>query len=384
MCGVMLSCALLECLLRVLSSTSADGAVFVLRTPCLPLRPPLSKVEEKLGEYGGSSSTAIQYDSSLGWSPASNSRSADGMYRFDENGARRGMSAVTVHSGAEAVSLFGDSTMFGVGVPYEASIGALLQNRWGSERRVSNFAVGAYGMDQAFLRWRVANKAIPARRVLFGFQAENIKRNATLFRAFYLYDDVDIPFSKPRFALESDGTLRLINSPTVPTSGIMRCLRAFQSCPLSQYEYYYRPRWFSDSLLYRSRLAAFSLGAIFLNNKYVVRQKERDTYDPQGELGQLALSIMRAFKAEVEATGADFVVVHLPRKVAVSATLQGEKLVYDDLLTLVQREFHVIDALPPMVDEARRTGADRLFVDPWHYSSEGASVVAEAIAREVP
>ncbi len=380
--GLLLALGITEIGLRWLSVESPDGAISLFHAPCLPLKIPVNQVRAALGKYEADPHLVIQYDPQLGWAPRELSASADGMYAYDSVGARAESPSAVRPEAPEVISLFGDSTMHGTGVPYADSIGAILERMWAGRRAVQNFAVGAYGMDQALLRWRVAHERAPARKILFGFQAENVKRNGSIFRAFYTYETIDIPFSKPRF-VEEQGVLHAINLPTLQPHEVVPTLEAFNSSSLSPYEFFYQPRWYSPSPLYASRTLSFVLSAFFLNNRYVVMAKEDSIYDPSGELGALSLSIMRSFKEEVVASGGEFIVVHLPRRITVSQAVHDEAPRYGDLLAQVKREFTVIDPLPRMVEVAAKEGAGGLYVDPWHYSAKGAGIVAAAIAAKV-
>ena len=378
--GLVLSLGLAEALLRALSVVTADGAVFLFRAPSLPLQIPVAQVEEALRRYESDPGLVIQYDAQLGWSPRPGSVSADGMYRYAKDGSRVGPDSEPSGKTGKTVALFGDSTMHGTGVSWQDSIGARLSAT--SAYNVKNFALGAYGMDQALLRWRAVKDEAKPNVVVFGFQAENVKRNGSIFRAFYTYETVDIPFSKPRFELNGEKLIP-VNLPTLPATEIVPVLRNFQSSPLHNYDYFYQPRLYRDSLLFRSRLLAFAFGAVFMNNQFVVAAKEEAAYSPQGELGILALAIMRSFKREVEETGARFVVLHLPRRIAVEAAMKGAPLTYEQLLSTVRNEFGLIDPLPRMTQLAKDEGVSKLYVDPWHYSGAGASVVAGALSQEL-
>ncbi len=378
--GLVISLGLAEVLLRALSVVTPDGAVFLFRAPCPPLQVPVAQVEEALRRYESDPGLVIQYDAQLGWSPRPGGVSADGMYRYAQDGSRVGPDSKPTGKTGQTVALFGDSTMHGTGVPWQDSIGARLSAS--GVYNVKNFALGAYGMDQALLRWRAVQDEAKPSFVVFGFQAENVKRNGSIFRSFYTYETVDIPFSKPRFEL-AGASLEPVNLPTLPVAEIVPVLRNFGSSPLRNHDYFYQPELYRDSFLFRSRLVAFALGAVLMNNQYVVAAKERATYSPDGELGALALAIMRRFREEVERSGARFVVVHLPRRVAVEAASKGSSAAYEQLLSAVRSEFGLIDPLPLMAEVAREQGVGELYVDPWHYSGEGAQVVAEALSREL-
>jgi len=174
-----------------------------------------------------------------------------------------------------------------------------------------------------------------------------------------------------------------INLPTLQPQEIVPVLETFSASPLRPYEFFYQQRWYSPSPWYDSRALSFVLSALLLNNRYVVMRNEERIYDPHGELGALALLIMRSFKEEVVAAGGEFIVVHLPRRITVSQALRDESPRYGELLAQVKKEFSVIDPLPRMVEAAAKEGTAGLYVDPWHYSAKGAGIVAAAIAAEM-
>jgi hypothetical protein len=380
--GTIIAVAMVEFLLRGASITNSDGAIFLFKAPCLPLQIPTHSVEEALRRYHDDPSLVLRYDSTLGWAPRPGGVSSDGLYRYDAVGARAPETPHPEQREGHTISLFGDSTMHGTGVPYGDTIGAYLEENSVTTRSVRNFAVGAYGMDQALLRWRAVHTHSPSHVVVFGFQAENVKRNGSIFRAFYTYESIDIPFSKPRFVLKEE-SLAPVNLPTIPPQEVVAALKGELNPLLRKHDFFYNPAWYADSVLYHSRFVAFSLAALFMNNRYSVAAREREIYDAQGELGTLAVAIMRVFRDEVEAAGAQFVVVHLPRRFAVSASLEGAELPYSQLLDRVKSEFTVIDPLERLTQVARHDGAHSLYVDPWHYSGRGARVVASAISESI-
>ena len=382
LCGTVVAALVLEVALRSLSITKPDGAIFLFNAPCLPLRIPVQAVEAALRRYQQDPSLVIQYDPELGWAPRPGGISADGMYRYDQSGARTDERELPQPTNPKIVSLFGDSTMHGTGVPYQETIGAFLQDALGTTHTVKNLAVGAYGMDQAFLRWRMTHKQGRPQTVLFGFQAENVKRNGSIFRAFYTYETIDIPFSKPRF-IRREQALVPINLPTIKPQETVGALLGDVQPSLRLHDYFYVPRWYSDSFVYRSRLLAFATGAIFLNNRYVVSAREKEIYAPNGDLGLLALAIMRQFRDEVQASGSEFLVVHLPRKIAVAAGLRGQEVQYSQLLQRIKTEFAVIDPFSQMLEVASLQGVDALYVDPWHYSGLGARTVGSVVAESI-
>ena len=108
------------------------------------------------------------------------------------------------------VSLYGDSFTWSSDVEAKDAWGNVLSTLL--DCRVSNFGVGGYGTDQAYLRFR-ENTEDPSPVVVIAHQPENILRNVNQYRPL-LYP-VMLRF-KPRFRLDGDGGLELVDAPLIP------------------------------------------------------------------------------------------------------------------------------------------------------------------------
>ena len=110
--------------------------------------------------------------------------------------------------GKEAcVSTYGDSFTWGSGVPPEIAWSNVLSKLLNC--RVSNFGVGGYGTDQAYLRFK-SNERDKTKVVLLGYFTENLVRNVIQYQGF-LYPGRGYRL-KPRFILEN-GALKLVPYP---------------------------------------------------------------------------------------------------------------------------------------------------------------------------
>ena len=143
----------------------------------------------------------------LGW-PAESTRGVNP--GRDALGAR--VTPASPDADAEScVALYGDSFTFGSGIAATDTWGAEVARRLGC--RVANYGVGAYGTDQAFLRFRHGDDDAPI--AVLAHQAENVMRNVNQLRnLIYPHDG---PLLKPRFVLDDTGpqrpVLRLIPRP---------------------------------------------------------------------------------------------------------------------------------------------------------------------------
>lgn len=139
----------------------------------------------------------------LGWpSPESY-----GKGKYDSLGSRI-IPAFPDPNDEPCVSLYGDSYTWGSEVLPEYAWGNVLSKLLNC--RVSNFAVGGYGTDQSFLRFR-SNEQDQAKIVILCHSAENIVRNVTQF--FNQIYGSDVFGLKPRFIIDETGSLKLVPIP---------------------------------------------------------------------------------------------------------------------------------------------------------------------------
>lgn len=373
---------------RVFSRVDADGNVRCMGRSIGTLHPPRAAFGEVL-ERSRERRAYLVHDPDLGWAPAPGGRSGNGAYAYDEAGRRVGPEQAESPESPESpgqlhVGLFGDSFTHGDDVAFEGSLGAALARRL--ERpggvRVSNFAVSGYGMDQAFLRWRAVHTEAEFDIVVFGFQAENVLRNLNILRLL-LYPRTGLPFSKPRFVLEPDGP-RIVNHPSLEPAAIPECLADLDRWPLGRYESFYEPERYRDVLWRRSRLLALVDGFFGSGPADGGARRELAPYTAPGTEGHaLARWIVASFRDEVEASGARFVAVHLPRQADVRDVAAGRALEYAPLEAELREGTEWVDPLPEFV---RHGEPAELFVSPdaWaHYSAEGNDTVARVLAEQL-
>ena len=105
-------------------------------------------------------------------------------------------------------------------------------------------------------------------------------------------------------------------------------------------------------------------------------QQTRAFFDPDGPGGALTLALLAQWEREVEAQGARFVIVHLPRKGDLEDYYDGIDPVHAVLWEAIAARFTVIDTVDAF-------DPDRLkdyFAPREHYSAEGQQVIAAEVA----
>lgn len=379
--GAALAWPIAEIGVRLVGHTDADGNFFVAGVHVKPYRLPVERLRSMADKYEASSKRCKRYSPRIGWGPRPDCTSKGGRYRYDANGIRTGEGRLarskTRSPGVHRIALFGDSFTHSNEVPFEHSWGDLLERR-SSNVEILNFGFGAYGFDQAYWRWLEDGKAFEPDVVLFGFQAENVLRNTNIVRILY-FPKTGLPFSKPRFVLE-DGALLVVNRPALPPAALVATVAGLHDWQLRHHEAFYRDRDYVVRPWSFSRLLALGVESVARDQQ---KARHLGSYDLETATGRLALAILDAFAKDVIATGADFRIVHLPRKPDLASIRDGRPLAYQALLDRVAERYRVIEPTGAFLDAASQVTLDDLFAPLSHYSKSGNQVLAEFMAREI-
>ncbi len=243
----------------------------------------------------------------------------------------------------DCASAYGDSFTAGSGTAdddtYPHELGSILGCR------VSNYGVGGYGSDQAFMLWRAQRHLDTAPVVVLGHLSENILRNVNQYRNL-LYPGREL-FFKPRF-VQDDGALVEVPVP-IRTAQDFQQLESDPASVLRHEAFLDRPRrafpytlalarWLVADFHVRSQLAGVPRHEAFYRSNH-----------PSQAL-QLTARLLTAFASEAGANGQTPYVVLIP---------MGDDFVYavrtnrwpDQPLAAALREagVSVIHAGPPML-----------------------------------
>ena len=336
----------------------------------LPYRLPLAQIDATLAQLAQSDSF-LAYDPDLGWAPRPHGHSGSGPFRVNGSGIRADdETALVGPAGVLRIALFGDSFTFGDEVPAEQTWAAALARgiaARGIAAEVLNFGVNAYGTDQAYLRWQRDGRRFHPDVVIYGFQPENVLRDLNVFRPLY-FNGTEVPLSKPRVVVRDDA-LATVNVPTIPPADMARVLATLPDQPLLAYERYYAP-WYTTRWWLHSELAALVAT--------LAASHEHTLFRLDDEGSALALRIVEAFARDVHASGAAFLVVHLPRKEDMLAQRERRELWYGALLRAFRERF-------PLLSPTERAAQidDALFAPHGHYAPALNAIVGEALVDPV-
>ena len=167
------------------------------------------------------------YDFDLGWEPIPNSRKKEsfgngqtGFIQFDNYGRRLDPNQKFKESN---YAIFGDSYALSRQVGEEETISYYLGKIL--KKYVSNYGVGNYGIDQAFLRYQKYRKSLLDKHILYLIVPESIVRISTRWR--HLHETGNIFGFKPKFIIDKDGNLTTENNPIKEFSDYERNFNSF-------------------------------------------------------------------------------------------------------------------------------------------------------------
>ena len=247
------------------------------------------------------------FDAELGWTIRPGGESLP-LYRANSRGVRADREfALDPPAGVVRVAAFGDSFTHGDDVPNQDTWSARLQT---SSREVLNFGVPAYGLDQAYLRYRKDGRQYRAHIVLIGFMAEDIFRSVNVYRPFY-FPKTRVPLTKPRFRMEKN-TLTLIPNPIRSVQQYRTLLDSAAAVlpGVGAADYFYRTGERAGTL---DVLAIVRLGKLAVR---VVRRANgplrQEYFNPRSEAFRITLETMDRFVRDVRADGATPLIVLFP------------------------------------------------------------------------
>ena len=280
------------------------------------------------------------------------------------------------------VSLYGDSFTFGAEVSHEEAWGNVLSQNLGC--RVSNFGVGGYGTDQAYLRFQL-NTADSSPTVILGYMVENIARNVNQYRfLFYPLGGEYMYGLKPRFILGEQGKLRLIKLPKFSEREFLEMTE--DPGKYLPYEYFVP----GGKFVSRGPKFPYTLSLLSLANHSRLRAKlsgkprYAEFYDPRHSSGafQVTVGILEAFQEEAKKRGKKPLVLIIPYSAELRYYRKKGVWLYQGLVEeLRRRGVEFLDAGPPIMEYLGPRDECELFFNACrgHLNKEGNQVLARVV-----
>ncbi len=318
----------------------------------------------------------------LGWAPKPNAHFKD--VRINSQGIRSEHDySHDVDARLVRVSAFGDSFTFGSEVDGQATWERQLEDN-DARFEVLNFGVGAYGLDQAYLRYLLDGVHFDSDIVVIGFMSENIYRNLNVFRPFYsaMYR-INI-YTKPRFSIEN-GNLSLLTNPLTTVEDYRRFVTHSEGVlrEIGSRDYFYHVGYLAGPM---DRLPSVRLLKIATRsakerlNPVVTRE---GSYAVSSEGFRLASALFEEFYCAALQHESLPVILIFPDLGDFERQRSRRTRRYKLLLESFETKgFRYLDTLDAFVAHDPQLPLDRLTIDRWgHYSRLGNQIVAKHLQR---
>jgi hypothetical protein len=321
------------------------------------------------------------YSPLLGWTIKPNG--SDGLARANSQGIRGDNDySMVPPDRAIRISAFGDSFTHSNDVNNENTWTAKL-NRTDSRVEVLNFGVGAYGLDQAFLRYKQDGVPYHSHIILIGFMSENLVRSVNVFRLF-LYPGGHEPFAKPRFLLERN-QFTLLQNPMSALNDYEELLNHEQSAlsKLGKHDYFFHSRYWRGRFDFLPSVRFFKIAkyesSLRLGSNRLFRLD--GSYDPHSEAFSVTTKIFDEFYREALDHESLPIVVLFPTGKDIERYRGNRTSVYAPLIDYFQeKRYRFIDLAGAFDKYGRSEQIDDLIMKPFlHYSPLANEFVAKYI-----
>lgn len=319
-------------------------------------------------------------DPELGWVPIR------GAGEINSAGMRADREyAAKAPPGVLRIAAFGDSFTYGSDVALGADWATQITTL-APAIEVLNYGVPAYGLDQAYLRYRAVGSDYRPDIVLIGYMSENLARHVNVYRGFYSRSYRDAIFTKPRFKLD-DGSLVLVPNP-LATLDAYRTLRAREAGVLreiGQEDFHFVGLYGEGPFDFSPTARLLKLAAAELRRRGRVPIYTPDgRYDERSEAYAVTLRLIDRFYAEVLARGALPVLIVFPDLHDQRRSRAGKPRRYAPLLAYLEsRRYRFIDLLDALEPVQIRHTIDELTVEWGHYSALSNEIVARHIVERL-
>lgn len=352
-----------------------------------PFDPPLFSVEQRQAferlraalAAGRAQIEDLRFDPELGWR-APRDR-PDGPDPYDALGTR------IAHRPLELARRAGVRRIVAIGCSFTEGAEVAAREAWCGlleasipNLEVANLGVGAYGLDQALLRWRKEGRALAGDEVWLGWLPSATPRLVTLYRPAERHWGQLVAF-KPRFVLGADGALEFVPCPAGDPRAVHDLIldsRAFLAATRTH-----------DAWVAACPAAYAPTGSHVLHHSFagrlaltVLERRGRDVHarlaDAADELPRLVEALVLATRAEVEASGARFRLLILPGRDDLRAASAEGSAPWAEISARLLAQGVALTDLSPALLAAGGAAEDSLWMPGGHYSpAANARVAAE-------
>lgn len=322
-------------------------------------------------------SRLLAIDSVLGWRYKAGH--VDSANQTNEQGVRsRRMYAPKPPPGVLRIAVFGDSFIYGNEVANDDCWATLVE---GIDPRLEilNYGVGGYGVDQAYLRFRLEGDRLAPRVVVMGFVPGNIGRAVNVYRRFL--SNRELPLAKPRYVLDTEGQLDLLPAPIRDVSRYERYLaNPGLIRELGRHDYWYEPAVYENALHDVSATVRLLTGLwVKVRRRYLDQERLlRDgVFNRESAAFKIHVALFKQFDSDVRERGALPLVVFFPDLETVVRGAAGQPPPYAPLQDeLREHGIDYVDVREAFLAAPPIPKAQDWFMPGGHYSPSANQVVA--------
>ncbi len=328
------------------------------------------------------SANYFEFDNATGWTIQSNGRYKE-LYQANSAGIRADREyGYDIPEGVVRICTFGDSFTHCDDVGNDSTWQVFMESSM-PNLEVLNFGVGAYGLDQAYVRYRNKGRRYKTDFVFIGFMPENIFRMVNTFRAFY-QADTGLPLSKPRFVLHEDGIVLLPNP--LPSLADYRALLEdpkAQTSKMGVHDYFYLQRYTSGILDLSPGMRLFKMimervAMYFSGNEPI----KKGVYNESSEAFEVTLKVFDLFYRSCQEHATPVILV-FPYMGNMQQALRNGPKEYAPLLEYFDTKgYRYIDLMDAFEPELRQGNLDELFAG-LHYSARANRIVAAHVLNYI-
>ena len=322
----------------------------------------------------------FEFDAALGWAPIPG-RPA-GQRTHDWSGSRTGPEELPRErrEGVRRLVTIGCSFTMGEEVDDESTWPYLLDAS-ADDWEVANLAMGAYGLDQALLRYRRDGRPLKADALWLGWLPAASLRVGTTFRPAERHWSGTALF-KPRFRFDEDGELQQVPNPARSVAHTARLLTR-------QHEFYDATvrtdlwvgraerayRTFGTSLFHRSALARMYLSVV----ERADREPKEWILDEESEIHRLVRALIERTSLEAAQDNLAFRLVVLPGRADLRDCRETGTAYWTGVTDALRAQgIEVVDLTRALLD-ANAVDDDAYWMPGGHYSPKGNALVADEL-----
>jgi len=338
-----------------------------------------SKSRHKLLSLIKNKTKYITCSRELGWSLIPGGTSDNKKYHAN-NDTIRSDKEFTLEPPAKKIRIatFGDSFVHGDNVILEETWQKkmLLENE---NLEVLNFGVGGYGLDQAYLRYLNDGARFNPHIVFIGYMPENIHRNVSVFRPFYI-EDTSLPLSKPYFIINKNNELSLIPNPIQSIEEYRPLLKKPKQTlkKLGKNDFFYQTKYSQSILDFSPFVRLFKIFIHQLQPKII----SNEYYNQKHDAYKITTKIFDQFYQSAQKNKSTPIILITPTENDVRRYKKTKTKMYQPLLDYFdEKNYQVIDLMGAFEKYDKNKRLYNYFIN--HYSPKATPFIAKYIIEEL-